>query len=168
MDYYQGVVTEYLRADRAVFVNTECCIQLNPGENPDRTGPHWFCDAVAIDLRNQTVFLCEITYSKTLAALGKRLTNWAKHWNELRTALARDCCINPDWNVQPWVFIPEALKVPYDQRLSKIPDLGASPKHMPIPKVTTLEEVTPWKYASWNRHDEMKEADERSGEGKET
>jgi hypothetical protein len=30
MDYYQGVVVEYLRADRSVFVNTECCIELNP------------------------------------------------------------------------------------------------------------------------------------------
>lgn len=28
MDYYQGVVLDYVRADRAVFVNPECCIQL--------------------------------------------------------------------------------------------------------------------------------------------
>jgi hypothetical protein len=57
MDYFQGVVTENLRADRAMFVNTECCIQLNPGANPDRTGPHWFCDAVAVNLRDEAVFL---------------------------------------------------------------------------------------------------------------
>jgi hypothetical protein len=29
MDYYQGVVLDYLRADRAIFINAECCIQLN-------------------------------------------------------------------------------------------------------------------------------------------
>jgi hypothetical protein len=42
MDYFQGVVTDYLRANRATFVNTECCIQLNPGPNPDTGGPHWY------------------------------------------------------------------------------------------------------------------------------
>ncbi len=47
MDYYQGVVTDYLRADRAMFVNTECCIQLDEGNNPDAfPGRHWYCDAV--------------------------------------------------------------------------------------------------------------------------
>ena len=29
MNYYESVVIDYLRADRALFVNTECCIQLN-------------------------------------------------------------------------------------------------------------------------------------------
>jgi hypothetical protein len=27
-DFYQGVVLDYLRADRAVLINSECCIQL--------------------------------------------------------------------------------------------------------------------------------------------
>jgi glutamate synthase domain-containing protein 2 len=35
MDYYQSVVVHYLRADRALFVNTECCIQLNQSKNPE-------------------------------------------------------------------------------------------------------------------------------------
>ncbi len=50
MDYYQNVVVEYLRADRAVFVNTECCIQLDKNRNVDKT-KHWYCDAVAADFR---------------------------------------------------------------------------------------------------------------------
>ncbi len=29
MDYYESIVVSYLRADRALFVNTECCIQLS-------------------------------------------------------------------------------------------------------------------------------------------
>ena len=57
MDYYQGVVTDYLRADRAIFVNTECCIQLQASPNPDSSGPHWYCDAVAADFRSNTIFL---------------------------------------------------------------------------------------------------------------
>ena len=61
MDYYQGIVIDYLRADRAVFVNTECCIQLNESDNPAQ--PHWYCDAVAVDFRCRRIFLCEISYS---------------------------------------------------------------------------------------------------------
>jgi len=44
MDYYEGVVIDYLRADRALFVNTECCIQINPADNPDNSGPHCLSD----------------------------------------------------------------------------------------------------------------------------
>ena len=41
MDHFEGVVLDYLRADRALFVNSQCCIQLNEGANPDTSGPHW-------------------------------------------------------------------------------------------------------------------------------
>ncbi len=68
MDYYESVVIDYLRADRALFVNTECCIQIDAGHNPDK-GTHWYCDAVVADFRTQSVFLCEISYSATLAVL---------------------------------------------------------------------------------------------------
>jgi hypothetical protein len=72
MDYYESVVIDYLRADRAIFVNTEYCIQINPGANPDRTGPHWYCDAVALNFRSEEILLCEISYSATLNALRTR------------------------------------------------------------------------------------------------
>jgi hypothetical protein len=159
MDYFQGVVTEYLRADRAMFVNTECCIQLNPGANPDRTGPHWFCDAVAVNLRDSEAFLCEVTYSKTLGALTKRLTNWAESWALLRVALTRDCGLVPEWPVRPWLFVPADLRKLLDQKLITIPNVGDEAGKMPFPKVTNLEDVTPWKYKSWNRHEESPSAD---------
>jgi hypothetical protein len=154
MDYFQGVVTEYLRADRAMFVNTECCIQLNPGANPDRTGLHWFCDVVAVNLRDKQVFLCEVTYAKTLGALNKRLISWASNWDLLRAALIRDCGLQQDWPVQPWLFVPHDLRMLLEEKLSKIVNLGAGQHQMPLPKITDLEEVAPWKYRSWNRHDE--------------
>ena len=31
MDYFEGVVTDYLSADRAMFVNPQCRIQLSGG-----------------------------------------------------------------------------------------------------------------------------------------
>lgn len=148
--YFQGVVTDYLRANRATFVNTECCIQLNEGANPDTSGPHWYCDAVAIYLPLHETYLCEVSYAKGLGALGRRLSAWAEHWRQVRAALTRDCGIGADWSVQPWVFVPSDLKHQFSKLTAKIP-IGAAPNQMPVPKVTTLEEVLPWKYPSWNR-----------------
>ena len=52
MDNYQGQVVKYLRSDLAVFVNTECCIQLREDPNP-KGREHWYCDVVACDFRTQ-------------------------------------------------------------------------------------------------------------------
>jgi hypothetical protein len=161
MDYFQGVVTEFLRADRAMFVNTECCIQLNPGDNPDRTGPHWFCDAVAVNFRERRVYLCEITYSKSLGALNKRLNDWAANWDLLRLALVRDCHVPDAWPVQPWMFVPHGLQALLKEKLSKIANIGKGLEQMPVPRTTDLEEVAPWKFRSWDRHESALEADNR-------
>jgi len=146
MDYYQGVVVEYLRANRAVFVNTECLIQLVPGDTPER-GTHWYCDAVAVNLQESSVYLCEISYSQTLSALVKRLDAWRSNWSSLKAALARDCFISEKWAVQPWLFVPKERKALLDR---KLPVFGGSVDAMPRPKVTYLEDVAPWYYRSWN------------------
>jgi len=144
VDFYENVVVEYLRADRSIFVNTECCIQLNDGPNPDISGLHWYCDAVAIDLRKPAVFLCEITFASQLAGLSKRLSGWNENWQEVRQSLVRDSNIESSWSVRPWIFVPEEL-VP--KLLKKLETLT----RMPPPRITTLEMVQPWKYSSWNR-----------------
>src|SRR5271157_6537115 len=82
MDYFQGVVTEYLRAKRSVFVNTECLISLDEGDNPKKSR-HWYCDVVAVDFKESTVYLCEISYSATVQSLLTRLQAWRKCWSEL-------------------------------------------------------------------------------------
>jgi hypothetical protein len=155
VDYFQGVVVDYLRADRAVFVNTECCIQINPGTNPDSSGPHWYCDAVAIDLRQSTVFLCEITYSLSLGALTKRLQDWNTHWDAVCNALVRDCRLPAAWPVKPWVFVPEQLADRLKKRMATIGQGGL--RLLPEPLITELEDVLPWKYKSWNRCSESME-----------
>jgi len=147
MDYFQGVVTEYLRANRATFVNTECCIQLNAGLNPDRSGLHWYCDALAVNLRRNEAYLCEISYSKSLSALTKRLSESSTHWSALRTALERDCGIPLAWSVVPWAFVPQHLGSIVDKQ----PFTAGSQGLMPRPRVIALEDVMPWKYPSWNR-----------------
>ena len=154
MDYYQGVVTEYLRADRSIFVNTECCIQLNKAENPDTSGPHWYCDAVAVDFRNEMVFLCEVSFAKGLGALLKRLAAWNTHWTGVRAAIVRDCSVPDQWEVRPWLFIPESYVPKAVTGIARLGDHDDPERLMPDPKITTLELVTPWSYCSWNRHGE--------------
>ena len=146
MDYYQNVVVDYLRADRAVFVNTECCIQLIDHPNPDRSGLHWYCDAVAVDFRSKTIFLCEISYSKSLGALIERLTAWNQHWPELCDALRRDCSIPADLSViRLWLFVPEKSITALVNRLEAMKAFQ--------PRITSLENVHPWEYSSWNHQD---------------
>ena len=142
MDYYQGIVAEYLDADRAVFVNNECFLQLESGNNPPK-GTSWYCDMVAVNLRESTVYLCEVTYSASLQALLDRLKAWDSHWHRLRSAIQRDCSISSEWNIQPWVFIPK------DRRW--ILDAKHQSTQMPTLRVTHLESIVPWKYQSWNR-----------------
>ena len=156
MDYYENVVIEYLRADRTLFVNTECCIQINVGENPDTTGPHWYCDAVVADFRSEQIFLCEISYANQLSGLNKRLKDWDLYWAGVRQALVRDNCLPGHWPVRPWLFVPEELVPKLLSRVEKIRADSTKSGNLPDPKITTLEMAQPWKYRSWNRSGESK------------
>lgn len=159
MEDFEGVVVEYLRADRALFLNMQCCIQLNEADNPDTSGPHWYCDVVVADNRNRSVFLCEISYAESLSSLFKRLEDWKLHWPSLCTALVRDCCLAEDWPVRPWIFVPQKL-VP--KVVAKVAQLNADPRTeclLPEPRITTLEMVLPWEYRSWNRKGEAEKPD---------
>jgi hypothetical protein len=153
-DFYQGIVAEYLRADRAVFVNTECLIQLHP----DRPDPHWYCDVLAVDFRAETVFPCEVSYAANLGAMLKRLKAWFANWADFRAALRRDCSLPVQWPVRPWLFVPEECvprAVHHFHSLAAIP--GSD--NPPVPRITTLEAVTPWRYCTWDRHGEADKPD---------
>jgi hypothetical protein len=147
MNYYESVVMDYLRADRAIFLNTEYCIQINPG-NPDTSGPHWYCDVVALDFLSKEIFLCEISYAVRLADLIKRLKGWHDNWKGVCDAVARDSFLSKPWPVRPWLFVPESRVPLLEQRLGEI--ANGQPLHF-LPKITHLEMVQPWRYASWNR-----------------
>lgn len=157
MNYYESVVVDYLRSDRRIFVNTECCIQLNEADNPDNSGPHWYCDAVACDFAAKCTFLCEISYSKQLGDLTKRLRGWHDNWDLVCSALRRDSFIPPDWQVRAWLFVPEMLLPHLLQRLEKIGGVEHSLRF--TPRITPLEMVQPWRYRSWNRVSEALKPD---------
>jgi hypothetical protein len=84
-------------------VNTECCIRLDAPENTDKGGPHWFCDAVAIDLRHRAVYLCDVAFK--LQALVKKIAAWAQFWDGIKGALQRDCKLPASWRVHVWLFV---------------------------------------------------------------
>ncbi len=112
MDYFQGVVAEYLRANRQTFVNPEFFLQLNKDEKMPTKGTSWYVDMLAVNFRKHTVHLCEVTYSQSLNALLGRLSCLVKKlvtrcWlcsNVMRL------CRQIGW-YEPWIFIPEN----YDQ-----------------------------------------------------
>jgi hypothetical protein len=146
MGYYQEIVSEYLRADRATFINPEFCLQLNGAEKEPIKGSSWYVDLVAINLKERTTFLCEVSYSQTLSALLKRLHSWSEHWTGIVAALNRDTGTTlPDWEVRPWIFIPEVLVTRFVEKAPKLPV---------VPRITTLEMTQPWQYCTWDRRGE--------------
>ncbi len=156
MDYFQGVVTEFLRANRSTFVNTEYLIQLDESPTPLK-GRHWYCDALAVNFQHSTVYLCEITYSKTMSALLGRLQAWASHWEGVCASISRDSQLCGTWKFQPWVFVPQDSTTLLIRKLevSSTPIRPQSP--MPAPLITTLESVSPWNYCTWDRKHELTE-----------
>ena len=145
MDYYQGVVAQFLDADRSVFLNTECFIQMEPSSRPNK-GSSWYCDILAVNLRESSAYLCEVTFSANLSGLLQRLSAWDACWPQFRKAIERDCSIPDTWDIRPWIFIPA------DRH--SILTAKHHPTQMPKPRVTHLESVVPWKYSSDSRiHD---------------
>jgi hypothetical protein len=140
------IVVEYLRENRAIFVNTECCIQLNEGTNND-IGPHWYCDALAVDLGEKAVYLCEVTYAKGIPALLKRLSQWNTHWSGVRNSLVRDSKIFPDWSVTPWLFMPAVFTADAEAKIRTFTPVPGEDGDMPFPKITSLESIVPWNAA---------------------
>ena len=146
MDYFQGVVADYLSADHMMFVKPECCIQLDSGEAL-RAGRHWYCDVLAVCLREPvTVYLCEVSFSKRLDAVLKRLSGWNAHWPEVCGALADHNGIDSSWSVRPWVFVPKAQRGRVSRKMPEILTLNPGSPVMPNPLVTSLEDVGPWLY----------------------
>ena len=104
-----------------------------------------------MNFRQSTAYLCEVTLSKNVAALNKRLREWSASWLSIRGALARDNFIPASWNVRPWVFVPKTHEELASRKLSQFLNPNGGPEQMPDPLVTFLEDVTPWKYETPRR-----------------
>ena len=144
MDYFEGTVENYLRADRKLFLNSEYLLQLDPDRNSPPKSRHWYVDVLAIDFRDKKIWLCEVTYSATQAALLKRLLAWQNNWDEVQKAVRREIPLGNDFELKPWVFIPEEQHRGFQNRLQK---LGGT---LDL-RLSSLEQVLPWKYRTWDR-----------------
>ncbi len=143
---------EYLRADRSVFVNTECWLQIKPGKQPPK-GSSWYCDAVVADFRAKTVFLCEVSYSEGQQKQIKRLKDWNQHWEEICGALvSREYNNLPaDWTVRVWLYVP---KDQLEKLVDGLEKIGNGILQRLSLRITTLEMAEPWKYDNYNRVNE--------------
>ncbi|MDQ1109311.1 hypothetical protein QE424_002470 [Stenotrophomonas rhizophila] len=142
--HFEGVVLDSPRAYRALFVNSQCYIQLNEGSNPDTSGPHWYFDALAVSFKERAAFLCEITYAARAASLIVRLKAWNEHWPGVSVAMERDSGEPAEWIVRPWLFVLEA-------HIANLRYAIGGLTNLPSPRFTPLEEVVPWRYRSWDR-----------------
>jgi hypothetical protein len=149
MDFFQGVVADYLRSSRTRFVNAECLIQLAPG-NTLLKNAHWYCDFITVDFSERTAYLCEVTFARAPHSLFKRLEGWVSQWNQVRQAIARDCAVPAEWEAKTWLFLPEANESAVRARVEQMLTRNSGDSAFPFPRITTLESILPWKYRSWN------------------
>lgn len=139
-------------------MNTEYLIQLDEVSVPLKSR-HWYCDALVVNFEHSTVYLCEITYSKTMSALLGRLQAWATHWEGACEAIARDSKLPGAWAFQPWVFVPEDSQPLLLRKLEVSANSGLLRSSMPTLIISTLESVAPWNYCSWDRKHELEQRD---------
>jgi hypothetical protein len=130
MDYFQSVVAEYLQRDRASFINTEFLLP-HKARPTDEGPPEWLVDILSVNLRDQRVYLCEISYSDRLQALEKRLREWADHWDVVTKTIRMDAHIPDDWPICIHLFVPAK------QLIDLGPDYRDSITHLSLPNWRT-------------------------------
>lgn len=151
MEHYKTVVMDYLQSDSAVFLNTDCRLELDETASSEKTRQHCSCDAVAIDLRHGAVYLCDTVLSERPQALISKLSAWTKSWDSIKTALWDKCKVPANWRIHVWLFVPRDSIEMLDERLEQLrQNIGARFKV----KLTALEDVQPWRSSRWARREE--------------
>lgn len=154
MDYFQGVVLEYLRADRSNFVNPEFWVRGNLESAHNR--PHWFVDILTVNMKEKKVYLCEVTYAKQPRALVQRLRSWREHWETIEKTLREDTGVPGDWPLCPWVFATDQAMKAIEPELVRL---------FPDHKASNLLKTLPWEYCTYDRKEEIKQMEEERAAG---
>jgi hypothetical protein len=142
-------VIAYLKADRAVFVNSQFLLQLDEGTEQKKR--HLWIDALAVDLRNKEVLLCEVSIARNPAALLKRIGMLCVDWSAYRQALWRDASIPVEWSARFRAFVPRERVT---ELLATLRTMLTAPCPLTI-DIVPLEEIAPWKYCYWKRSGEV-------------
>lgn len=157
MEHYKAVIMEYLECDKGVFLNRECFLELEETIVPEKTRRHCSCDAVAIDLRHGTVYLCDSAWKEKLQSLIRKLSIWTADWDAIKAALRRVYKVPASWRVHVWLFVPRESIELLDERLEQLRQT-VGPRFKV--KVTALEDVQPWRISGWKRSEEAWETTE--------
>ena len=158
MPYYEEIVAEYLCSNRKMFVSPTFNLDLNEG-GPLVKDKNWWIDVLAVDFGTKTIFLCEVSYSKTLYALARRLKLWASEWENMRAALTARTGIDADWKMQPWVFTPRDLEGTYKKRFAALGPVPFEYKWM------ALECTAPWMRPEFSQIAAQAKADRQREQG---
>ena len=138
MSYYQEIVGEYLNSERSRFISNEFLLDI--GDPLAMTSGHAFwVDIAAVDFDRQTIFLCEVSYSRSLAAIRDKLRVWSARWEDVRAATFRASKAPSKWAIMPWIFAPNER---HDRFFRWFDAQGLK---LPRPTWTDLECVAPWK-----------------------
>lgn len=107
MNGHKAMVADYLQADRSLFVNGDFLLHLDADITGNDKGRHWYVDFLSASFKERIVFLCEVTFSQDLSKLMRRMKEWSRNWGLIVCAIHRDTGVPSEWEVRPWVFIPE-------------------------------------------------------------
>jgi hypothetical protein len=141
VEYFQSVVAEYMQRDCATFINTEFFL-VHKNKPNEKGPPEWLVDILAINMREQCAYLCEISYAAKLSSLLKRLQEWHKSWDLVKKTVHARAHLPANWKIRVLLFVPpkeiEKLKL----RL---------PSFEPPAEIVSLEKTIPWDYNRWPR-----------------
>ena len=137
MDLYQDLVGRYLERDPAVFLHHSIAIQLEGAAKGNR----WVIDLLAVHLKEQRAYLCELELSRDLGRLIRRLRHWDEHWGEIHAVISAATGIPSAWPLELQLFLPA-----HHQDSGQLNRLCG--QQIPTPRITWLETVVPWSVAS--------------------
>jgi hypothetical protein len=110
MSHYEEIVAEYLCFGRTRFVSPGFSLDLG-GVGPQGKGRNWWIDVLAVDFKEQTIYLCEATFARNPTYMFARLRAWTVVWPEICENLFRITHAPHSWTVKPWIFTPYDLKL---------------------------------------------------------
>ena len=138
MSYYEEIVAEYLCFERTRFVSPGFNLDLG-GAGPLGKGRNWWIDVLAVDFKDEAIYLCEATFAQQPNYMFRRLRTWAALWLEIRENLFHVTHAPSSWDVIPWIFAPSNLESKIKQGIETIPDRPFDCKWR------SFEEIVPWK-----------------------
>ena len=133
MDIYEELVLQYLTKDAHIFVNPQYSIRGD-------TGLEWSCpDYVALDFRNRSVWVVEVSSAQRPTTLHERVRRRDHQWiANLRAQLTANRVVDDSWkHYVVDVFLRRDAVAPFQREF----------RHDPAVRIHVLEDLRPpWEW----------------------